>query len=294
MTPPPYKVFWNWDIHYSCNYRCSYCFFSEDWKWIYQKNRYPGLSKWLEIWERIYAIYGSCHIHFSGGEPFTYPSFLSLTSKLSIEHTLELSTNLSFDISYFVKIIKPDRANIDASFHPEFVNANIFLEKILFLRNNNFPITVTTVGYPPFLDTIDKAKAMFEEAGIKFIIQPFRGKFQNNIYPDAYSEREKIFFEVNKNNGNRDQKKITSHHLYKEKKPGRLCSMGQFYGKIYPNGDVYRCCAQKELEPFGPLGNLIDQEEFRLFEEPKICEIENCPCWKAMIIGEEDKWLPHW
>jgi len=39
---------------------------------------------------------------------------------------------------------------------------------------------------------------------------------------------------------------------------------------------------------------LIDGEDFRLLEEATNCEIENCPCWKAMVVGEENKWLCHW
>ena len=62
--PSHCRVFWDWDIHYSCNYRCSYCFLTEKRERAAQENRYPGTAKWIAVWNRIHEKYGSCHIHF--------------------------------------------------------------------------------------------------------------------------------------------------------------------------------------------------------------------------------------
>jgi hypothetical protein len=71
---------------------------------------------------------------------------------------------------------------------------------------------------------------------------------------------------------------------------GKLCRMGQIYGRIYPNGDVYRCCADGGLLK---LSNICD-DTFKLLDEPLECTSENCPCWKSMIVCEEERWTHLW
>jgi hypothetical protein len=71
---------------------------------------------------------------------------------------------------------------------------------------------------------------------------------------------------------------------------GKPCRMGQMYTKIHSNGNAYRCCLIKGP---GLLGNLIDGT-FALYEEPKSCSYDKCPCWVAMIVNEEKNWLFHW
>lgn len=67
--------------------------------------------------------------------------------------------------------------------------------------------------------------------------------------------------------------------------------MGQMGAKIYPNGDVFRCCMPEDDHR---IGNIFNDDDFRLFDGPRYCEKSPCPCWRAMIIGKEDDWQHYW
>jgi len=283
------KVFWNWDIHYACNFRCSYCFLAEKWDVAFKENRYPGVDKWIEVWDTIYEKYGSCHIHFSGGEPFTYPDFFTLIISLSRKHTLEFSTNLSFDVNHFVEKMNPKIARLNASFHPELSNLEEFLEKIRHLKINGFRVSVSFVAYPPHLKEMEEISAKCRERGVTLIIQLFRGQYREKGYPEDYTESEAGLIKLHGGSlfANRTQ---LIRNLHQKAEIKKMCKMGQVYGKIYASADVYRCCSNGALK----IGNLLDDEDFELLCGPQPCEIKDCVCWKRMVLGEESEWTPHW
>lgn len=294
---PPYRVFFTWDIHYDCNYRCSYCYFSDRWEELAKKNVYPGIDVWKIIWDKIYEKYGETHVHISGGEPFTYPNIIDLTAYLVEKHTIEFDTNLSFDEKEFVSKIKDVhryRVKFAAAFHPEFVDFNTFLKKILFLKEAGCDVTVNYVAYPPQLKQMKKYKNDFNRNGISFNIMPFRGEYQGRKYPDEYTYEEKsIIIECDFQTGAKMLEKYTSNYkqsMSSHTNKGLLCRMGQMYAKIHPDGTAYRCCLIKDE---GKLGNLINGT-FELYEEPQICVYDKCHCWVAMIVNKEKDWLFHW
>ena len=283
------RIFWNWDIHYTCNYRCSYCFLSGKWDIAAKENRYPGINKWIEVWDKIYERYGSCHIHFSGGEPFIYPDFFNLIIYLSEKHTVEFTTNLSFDAGTFIEEMDPKRARLNVSFHPEFADSKEFLEKASLLKNNGFSVSVSFVAYPAQLKEMRIMEVKCKEREIPFIIQLFRGEYKGLSYPEGYIESERNLIKFC--GGNLPvNRALLNYHLNKKQKVKRLCCMGQKYGKVYAGADVYRCCSTGALK----IGNLLDDENFRLLDEPEPCEIEDCVCWRRMVVGEEEKWMTHW
>lgn len=286
---PPYRVFYTWDIHYACNYRCSYCFFSDRWDEVSKENRYLDVREWKEIWDKIFAKYGTGHIHISGGEPFTYPSFITLVSHLTKKFTVEFDTNLSFDITDFMNNVEADRVRFAAAFHPEFVDIDVYLRKVLNLKDSGYDIGINYVAYPPHLAKIQAYKNIFESNYISFDIMPFRGKYQGREYPKEYTKEEK---ELIRCADPRTAAKMLESYGSEKKlsRKTRLCRMGQMYTKIHPDGTAYRCCYISEK---GKLGNLIDGT-FSLNKEAKICEYDECPCWVAMILDCEKDWLFHW
>lgn len=183
--------FFTWDVHYKCNYNCTYCFLHSEPETTGIKANYLGLQKWVEIWEGIYKKYGPAQISITGGEPFIYPDFIDLIAALQKWHTFEFSTNLSWDVDEFVRKVKPERVRINSSFHPEFINIRDFINKLLLLRKNNFQASVTVVAYPPFLKDIEGYKNVFDQEGLSLIIFPYRGPYQDKKYPEAYTDDEK-------------------------------------------------------------------------------------------------------
>ncbi|MCB4791212.1 MAG: radical SAM protein [Elusimicrobia bacterium] len=294
---PPGKCFYTWDIHYACNYRCSYCFFNDTWEEEKKKNRYPGIEEWKRIWGDIYDKYGEGHLHISGGEPFHYPGFIELVSFLTDKFTVEFDTNLSFDVDEFMKKIPPDRVRFAASFHPQFADFGTFLKKAKALKDGGYDLGVNYVAFPEQLARMEEYKSGFDIEHISFDVMPFRGKYKGKEYPQSYTKEERelvckcdprtapkmLESYGDKNDGDKKEKPLNPHL-------GKLCRMGQVYTKIHSNGNAYRCCLIKEE---GKIGNLIDGT-FALYDEPKECRLDKCPCWVAMIVDEEKNWLFHW
>lgn len=294
---PPHRGFLTWDIHYACNYNCTYCNTPKPWNppgsWDRDRDKvaYPGVDKWLKIWEDIYIKYGSCEIHITGGEPFIYPSFIELITRLSQIHTLEIITNLASDVNDIVKNVTPDRVRIGTTFHPEFTDLKEFLDRHIVLREYGFETWANYVAYPPQLKEMADYKKEFDKLGIPFNIQPFMGNFQEREYPKGYTDSELSYLKgcyagddiVNKKTV---EWKTGTEHKNTSNSP---CRMGQMYAKIYPIGDAYRCCANNTMK----LGNLIDGS-FKLLDEALPCEADLCHCWRCMLVGKEEDWSRHW
>lgn len=294
----PSNIYFTWDIHYKCNYYCTYCFLHFEPETSGIEAKYLGLEEWISIWKNIYEKYGHSQISITGGEPFIYPNFIDLIAELQKWHTFEFSTNLSWDVDEFMRKIKPERVRINSSFHPEFVNSHDFINKLLFLRKNRYQASITVVAYPPFLKDIEGYKNVFEREGFNMIVFPYRGPYQDKKYPEAYSDSEKDFLKkFGASIGNETNKELYKIWVERKEeiKQDAVCRMGQRYSKIVPSGNAYRCCAAVNKD-WGKLGNITDGS-FSFLKEPMLClerSKHNCVCYKAMILGEEDQWLKRW
>lgn len=287
----PHRLFFTWDITYKCNYQCSYCSLGgHEEKDKKPKTVYLSSEEWYKIWKGIYKRYGSCEIHATGGEPFFYPNFLEIITKLIEIHTFECSTNFYWEVDEFIKRIPSDRARIGTSFHPEFGKFSDFLNKALKLKKAGYEVWINYVAYPPLLNDIENALYLAQKEGISMSVLPFNGRYKDKDYPADYSEREKELLNRLGLNSivirNAFNWSLNKDARVKNKK---FCRMGQMYGKIHPDGNVYRCCGKNSHL----LGNLIEGT-FSLLEEPLPCENEECPCWRSMVVGEEDRWASHW
>ncbi|MCM8797793.1 MAG: hypothetical protein NC923_08015, partial [Candidatus Omnitrophica bacterium] len=106
---------------------------------------------------------------------------------------------------------------------------------------------------------------------------------------EAYSEEERRMIGMC---GNDSSQKILQHHTAaSQQNKKRLCRMGQMYGKIYPNGDLLRCCVYEKLTR---IDNIYENHDFNLLKEPTPCDIVPCPCWRAMLVGKESEWGHYW
>lgn len=304
-TLPPYRIHWNWDISFRCNYKCSYCeVIKRDKEFNYKS---IDILRWREIWDRIFELYWSSHVRFSGGEPAIYPKFLDLLAMLLEKNTVDITTNLSFDFKEFLNKVPPDKGlSISASFHPEYNRMKPFLKKVKYLYHNGYPATISYVGFPPQLDRIPEFKKTVEAEGIYFKIIPFSGEFRGRSYPQSYSAGERTLLEEFAHDSedehlNEMNTRWYEHLVEKEEEPkkknkmGHSCQMGQMYAKIHPDGTVTRCCAGYHGGDSGVLGNITDTG-FRILDKPTPCKVDyQCPCFKAMVVGEEeDKWVPLW
>jgi len=295
--PAPYRVFWNWDIIKTCNYTCSYCFYSgsDDKGTLFLK---PDV--WQKAWENIFYKYGECHIHIAGGEPTTYPGFFKILNLLSSLHTLEVSTNLSFDLKHLTKVVSNERVRLGASFHPTQADFYVFKKKVGKLADKGYDISVSYVAHPLQFEKMPFYKKEIEEAGIPFNIQPFRGRHGGGVYPGGYSKTEIELLDslsskkpaknrrgkfkcktCSWDEGDPSRRMFVKHVLNSTNKTARKrCLMGYAYGKIFSDGSVYRCCSPGTRK----LGSIIDPD-FRLMKSPLSCDAERCVCYKPMVEG---------
>ncbi|MBN2407436.1 MAG: radical SAM protein [Elusimicrobia bacterium] len=299
------KRFFTWDIHYDCRYRCEYCFFSGKWEELQKKNVYPGIEKWISVWDGIHGRYGSCHVHITGGEPFDYPGIFELTGAIAEKHTLGFDTNLSFDVGRFIKTVKnPEKIGFSNAFHPGYEDMGGYIDKLLKLRDAGCKVHgMNFVAYPPNLGKLAEYRRLAGEKGFNITVMPFRGEYAGREYPGAYTEEERMMIE-GKNGSPGDKKeegdtaagKPTRDMLDwyggdRNTREGKLCMMGQVYAKVHPDGNAHRCCMT--WENWGLLGNMLEGT-FSFYDGPRECPYAECSCPFAMIVGEERRWKDHW
>jgi len=147
-----------------------------------------------------------------------------------------------------------------------------------------------------------ESKKLFETNGFQFILQHFKGTFDNKEYPRDYTSDQKSlideltsqsYLNPKDDQGKRDQevyrlanestkefaeRPITSRRDSVDDKSASpdsgkmLCLMGALYAKVEPDGLVTRCCHKDS----GELGNIFDRE-FRLWDEARPCHVPVCP-----------------
>lgn len=257
------QVRFTWNIHYSCNFRCPYCFFEGKWEEYGKRNIYLSVEEWLQRWYKVYQRYGRCFILITGGEPFTYPGFLELIKRLSgIHYPINISSNGSGDIARFIREINPRKVSLSLSLQPEFNNVDDIAGKVKMLRRHKFDGCINFVAYPPYIKDIGAYRAKFAQINEELKVIPFWGSYNGVEYPHGYTEEEKEVIGIDGNWEARVRKK------------GSLCRAGQKVALIFPDAKVARC---GQIGEKAVLGNFLDPE-FRLLEKPLPCEAENCPC----------------
>jgi len=269
----------SWDIWYSCNYRCSYCWWEMDHLWgeLAKQNRLLSPEEWAAIWGRIHARYGPALIDLLGGEPMLYPRCSELLQELAKQHRFRITTNLSLttnELESLLEGISPERVHFNVSFHPQFADLAGFLEKVAKLRERGYQPGVLFVPWPPLLSKIADYRAEFIARGLPFTPMIFQGQWEGKSYPDSYTHEERVLLADMMSDPSIKESEV-KYRLERQSPRGKLCHAGRKYANIKGNGDVYRC----GQDAFGrrPMGNIFDPD-FTLHEAPKPCPYENCSC----------------
>ena len=125
------KIRFSWDLHWNCNFRCPYCWWHGKWDEFSKRSVYPGLEKLVQVWKRIYDLYGECDLMVTGGEPMLYPNFVELIEAISKKHTVKVTCQLSGDMFTFARKLNPKRVRLDMNFHPLESKIEPFIKKVL-------------------------------------------------------------------------------------------------------------------------------------------------------------------
>ena len=269
-----------WDIHFSCNYRCPYCWFNGKWDDIKINNIYPGTGELISAWKKVYDMYGKVSVQIAGGEPLTYPGIVEFLAGLSTMHDVGITTNLSCEVDELVGI-KND-ISVGMSFHPEFTELDSFMYKAQKIKNRGFGSSVLYLAYPSQIEKIHYYKKLFEKEGFIFGVLTFWGRYKNAAYPEAYTNKEKDI--INSALTVRGESK-EKYQLAPQITKGRQCNAGHTYSLVHPNGNVYRCGGGNWKDQHQPFANLF-KSDFALLKGPQPCESENCPCneWSFLLV----------
>lgn len=230
-------------------------------------------EQWGKLWHRLYTKYGSMHLFVSGGEPSTYPEFYELVRLLTKEHSLEICTNLSWDVERLVNDIPAGILKIAPTFHPTFADFEEFFAKSVGVKEYLPNYQIYYVAHPGQIKQMPERSRLFKQEGINLIPLPLRG----DGYVLNSEEEKRIVEEVSPYRGNK-----IAYQLQKISPRGKLCRAGQHYAVIRSNGSVDRCSQYAD----GSVGKITD-ENFGFLDSPLPCEKDYCPIESQWILENE-------
>ncbi len=283
---PKRRVVFAWDMQYSCNFRCPYCWYTiAGWTELAKKNIYLSAADWRKVWKQVHARYGRCQLRITAGEPFTYPDFPDVVAQVSEWHDVQITSNCSHGeaIRRLAETADPARVELDCTFHPLSGDFDSFIENVLVLRKRGFLANVCYLAYPPQIPRMAEFKRKFAALGVYMNMAVFWGAFKGKQYPFAYSDEEKrtikevVGAEVGPETVNLEPLKIN----------GKVCGAGQCYAVVQADGRVYRC---GQLGREGQsIGGIFD-EDFTLSPEGRPCTVDFCRSKEFQSAwGDEDK-----
>lgn len=289
MSDPAIRVTWN--IHWSCNFRCTYCFFDGHWTEYGKRNAYLSVDQWMTHWDRLHERYGRAFVTINGGEPFAYPNFISLIARLSEKHwPINVTTNGSLHLDDFLRRVDHEKVSVSLSFHPQYNTLEESLAILKKLRAGGAQLgCFNFVAWPPFLADLPRYLAAVTAAGESLKVIPFVGEWMGKRYPDAYTAAEKRLLGMDAPAAG------AGDWLESKRHKGMPCRAGHKSALLLPDGKVTRC---GQIGDPGIFGSFLS-EEFRLLEGASSpCDAEFCPCDEWKVLPDEKApetagaWLP--
>ncbi|MDF1552814.1 MAG: hypothetical protein P1P84_07120 [Deferrisomatales bacterium] len=221
-----------------CGRRCSYCInrFQDRRRGVGEE---LAAAQWIEGLNRL-ALRSDLPVSLQGGEPSLHPGFIPILQGLRPEIPIDILTNLDFDVERFAGEIDPSRlrrdapyASIRVSYHPETMELEPLLEKVLYLQDAGFSVGVWGVAHPDQLEEVSRAQERCQAKGIDFRTKEFLGFHGGNLV-GTYRYAGSV--------GNEETQAV-------------LCRTSELL--IGPSGSVYRCHA----DLYGgrdPIGHILD------------------------------------
>jgi sulfatase maturation enzyme AslB (radical SAM superfamily) len=234
----------------SCNLSCSYCI--NHTVGLKQGRKLLNANDWGIGLGRI-SSKNNLTLTLQGGEPTVHKDFYEIINAIPESMNIDLLTNIQFDPLEFSQKIKISKLNREApyapirvSYHPETMNMEETLQKVLALKNNGFKVGVFGVLHPDQIEQIEKADTVFTEHGIDFRTKEFLGLHEGKLHGTyAYPEA-----------------------LFADKLKSCLCKTSELL--IDPFGSVFRC-HHDLYNNLNPVGHILDSD-FMIVDEFKRCD----------------------
>jgi len=275
-----------WDLSNKCNYRCSYCpsMFndgSSGWPELETVNNFvKNINDKLPFKDICFRI--------SGGEPTYWKHFIDFAKTVK-EHKNSFSflSNGSRDISYF-KEINQYTDGLMLSYHPEFADANHFIE---IAKVMDCPVIVNLMISPDNFESMKTiASAIYSASNAsvwpKVILDKTSDINNMSNKPVEYTTEQKSFIESWPYFGKVDDSKIHRGEILFDSMPisaNKLILNGLnkhknwecYAGLDMINVDFWGNVFRANCEQGGSLGHISD---FKLPDNKIICQKDSCNC----------------
>jgi len=184
-----------WNFCASCNFKCPYCFITgTGWKDAErQQGPFRSPEEIGRAWKTFHDVYGRCTVYITGGEPFLYPRFNEVVSAVAACHRVHITSNLSQPLELFIAGIDRGKVELNATFHPRFMELETFVRQVLLLRSSGFTCGTCYLAHPSQLREMLPYRWYMKKAGIDLAITPFRGSHEGIEYPSGYTSEEAAF-----------------------------------------------------------------------------------------------------
>lgn len=237
-------------LTFACDLKCSFCInnFESD-PGVVKRKHLRG-KKWVVGLNRIISR-PDLPISFSGGEPTLHKDFVSIVNNIRPDLNIDVLTNLQ-DEQIFLKYIRPERlrrkapyASIRVSYHPEQMEREPLIEKVLNMQEAGFSIGIWGVMHPEQQTEIKTMQRICRQKGIDFRTKEFLGEYQGEMY---------------------------GHYRYPEAISKRIrkdcfCKTTELI--IGPDGNIYRCTGDI-YEDRESIGHLLDPD-FQIEDKFRFC-----------------------
>jgi MoaA/NifB/PqqE/SkfB family radical SAM enzyme len=204
-------------------------------------SRHLSAEEWVTGLNRL-VLKHDLPISLQGGEPTLHHGFYDIVNGVNPEANIDLLTNLQFKVKEFQSRISPGRirreapyASIRVSYHPQVMNLERTMEKVLAMQEQGYSIGLFGVLHPDQEDVILAAQEKCRGAGIDFRTKEFLGFHEGRLH---------------------------GHYLYPEAVMGEkhepvMCRNSEML--IDPSGFVFRC-HHDVYHGLNPIGHILDAD----------------------------------
>ena len=244
-----------------CNYACPYCPADP------RKQKGHHFEGTIEGWHDTFKeAFGNQRLVFylAYGEPMAGEKFYDVLEMIGNEPDwhVRMTSNISQPLDRLVetKVAKDGRLDINASFHPTMTTRDIFLKKILFLREKGIEPSIVYVMWPPSLKRFEEDFKIFNSHNFLVHVRRFDGFYEEKKYPQAYTQKERKFIARYMDDA------TIKYMLAYQPSSGKLTWSGVDFFIVDNKGNVGY---NDSLKPsIYTLGNLF-RGDFRPFTEPR-------------------------
>ena len=297
------ESFTKWDLHidymitFKCNYDCSYCD-SHDVNHPLHTRSPDEISDALNYISKFYNN-KNILINILGGEPFLYKKLFSIFYALEKNIDAKVTTNLSFSLDFIKKnfINTNNKVIIKASYHPEYADPTLFIEKVKYLQSLNFDITCN-ISMHPNPKNFEKAVYILKnlDCARPHILSEMN--VNGEIFGESFDYSKTQLDKIKKYSENASEKYIKAtysdkikHYYHQElisknldNFKGMKCHAGHTKLHIKENGDIYPAACFLNTRVI--LGNMFNRT-FKVPTSYVTCPFTSCRCITDLYITKE-------